>query len=256
MTQLTCIESYINPQKQHYGCFVIEPLEIGQSITLGNSIRRTLLSDLNGFAITGVRINNLKHEFGAVEGLREDTLEILANLKEIVIKGSYFNKKDNKDNKIKGYLFIKGPSIITSGMINFPKNTLKLINPNQYICTITKAVDFYMEVDIEQGNGYKLSNTANQKDYAKALSNDLAKTLVVDSIFMPVKTVNYKTKLIHDSKGNIKESLHLDILTNGSITPKRCLHESIKILANLFYSLILDSKVLCSTTQLALGYYK
>ena len=77
MGKLICVESYLKPDQSHYGSFLIEPLEIGQGITIGNALRRTLLSDLTGFAITGARINNLKHEFASVEGLREDILEIL-----------------------------------------------------------------------------------------------------------------------------------------------------------------------------------
>jgi len=89
MSTLTCIETYIDNEQNHYGCFIIEPLESGQGITLGNALRRTLLSDLTGFSITGVRINDLKHEFSIVEGLREDILEILLNLKEIIFKCSF-----------------------------------------------------------------------------------------------------------------------------------------------------------------------
>jgi DNA-directed RNA polymerase subunit alpha len=90
MSKLICIESYIDKDQNHYGNFLIEPLELGQGVTLGNALRRTLLSDLTGFSITGARINNLKHEFAVVEGLREDILEVLLNLKEIVFKSSYF----------------------------------------------------------------------------------------------------------------------------------------------------------------------
>ena len=81
MSTLTCIESYLDKNKNHYGCFLIEPLEVGQGVTLGNALRRTILSDLSGYAISGVRINNLKHEFSIIEGLREDVLEVLFNLK-------------------------------------------------------------------------------------------------------------------------------------------------------------------------------
>ena len=97
MSTLSCIESYINKEKNYYGSFLIEPLEIGQGITVGNALRRTLLSDLTGFAITGVRINDLKHEFAVVEGLREDILEILLNLKEIIFKSS-FTVNQNPEN--------------------------------------------------------------------------------------------------------------------------------------------------------------
>ena len=136
MSTLTCIETYIDREKNHYGCFVIEPLETGQGITLGNAIRRTLLSDLTGFSITGVRINDLKHEFSIVEGLREDILEVLLNLKEIIFKSSFLVKEKNVNLKTKGFLQIKGPVIVTAGMFKLPKNLLKIINPNQYICTI------------------------------------------------------------------------------------------------------------------------
>jgi DNA-directed RNA polymerase subunit alpha len=101
MSTLTCIETYIDQDQNYYGSFIIEPLEAGQGITL-NAIRRTLLSDLTSFAITGVRINDLKHEFSVIEGLREDILEVLLNLKEIVLKGFYSNE-NLKDTKLKGF---------------------------------------------------------------------------------------------------------------------------------------------------------
>ena len=97
MSAITCIETYINKDQTYYGSFLIEPLEIGQGITLGNTLRRTLLSDLTGYAITGVRINNLKHEFSIIEGLREDILELLLNLKEIVFQSSSLVKRENNN---------------------------------------------------------------------------------------------------------------------------------------------------------------
>ena len=91
MSTLNCIETYIDKEQNYYGCFLIEPLETGQGITIGNALRRTLLSDLTGYSITGVRINNLKHEFSVVKGLREDILEVLLNLKEVIFK-RFFGK--------------------------------------------------------------------------------------------------------------------------------------------------------------------
>ena len=104
MSKLICIENYINKEKNHYGCFIIEPLELGQGITLGNALRRTLLSDLTGYAITGVRINNLKHEFSIIEGLREDILEVLLNIKEINFKSAFSFQETSKNKKLKGFL--------------------------------------------------------------------------------------------------------------------------------------------------------
>lgn len=245
MSTLACIETYIDNNQNHYGCFVIEPLEIGQGITLGNSLRRTILSDLTGYAITGVRINNLKHEFSIIEGLREDILEVLLNVKEIIFKSSSLNKPDTLPLEMKGFLNVKGPIIVTAGMLKLAKNFLTIINPNQYICTILDESEIYIEIDIERGKGYKLTEENRKQKIEKSfVPSKSPSTLFIDAIFMPVKKVNYKVKLIHDSKGNIKESLTLEILTNGSITPKRSIYEALKILLNLFYSLFINQNFL------------
>jgi DNA-directed RNA polymerase subunit alpha len=249
MNTLTCIETYVDKEDRYYGCFVIEPLETGQGITLGNSLRRTLLSDLTSFSIVGARINNLKHEFTTIEGLREDVLEVLLNLKEVIFKNSFTFSKETNLSKIKAFLNVKGPIIVTAGMLNLPKNMLKIINPNQYIGTIVDNSELYLEVDIEKGKGYRLTDQKNKKENDAKLSNVQPATLAVDAIFMPVKKVNYKIKLIHDSQGNIKESLVLEIWTNGSITPKRSLQEGIKILMNLYYPLLITPNFLNISTE-------
>jgi DNA-directed RNA polymerase subunit alpha len=244
MSTLTCIENYIDKDENYYSCFLVEPLEVGQGITLGNALRRTLLSDLTAYSITGARINNLKHEFAVVNGLREDILEILLNLKEIVFKNSGSIKQNNKYAKIKGFLHVKGPIIVTAGMLKLPKNILKILNLNQYICTIVDNSEFYLEIDIENGKGYALTDQARKKVLDNKVAKGKGSTLLIDAIFMPIKKVNYKIKLIHDTQGNIKESLNLEIITNGSLTPKRSLQEALKILMNLFYPLFLNLNVL------------
>lgn len=255
MSKLICIESYIDKDRNHYGNFLIEPLELGQGITLGNALRRTLLSDLTGFAITGARINNLKHEFAVVEGLREDILEVLLNLKEIVFKSSYFSASQKKETKLKAFINIQGPIVITAGMLQLPKNSLKVINPNQYICTIVDNSYFYLEVDIENGKGYQLTDENRKKIINEKFNISKPSTLVLDSIFFPIKKANYKIKLIHDTRGNIKESLNFEILTNGSITPKRGVQESLKILINLFYPLFINPTFLVASSELAKKFY-
>lgn len=239
MTTLTCIENFIDSENNQYGCFLIEPLQTGQGITLGNALRRTLLSDLTGYAITGVRVNNIKHEFSTIQGLREDLLEVILNLKEIIFQSSFLSK--SKVKKWKGFLNVQGPMIVTAGMLQLPKHVFKIINPHQYICTLVDSSFFYLEVDIEQGLGYFLTDEIKgKKEFLKFHSQKPA-TLRIDALFMPIRKVNYKIKLIHDSDGNIQESLWLEILTNGSITPKRSLQESLKILMNLLYPLFLSS---------------
>lgn len=256
MNKVTCIESYVDQNLNHFGCFLIEPLEIGQGITLGNALRRTLLSDLSGYAITGARINNLKHEFALVEGLREDILEILLNLKELVIKGSLFFTSNKSSEKLKGFLNIKGPKIVTAGMFNLPKNKIKIVNPNQYICTIVNGSELYIEIDIENGKGYRLTEEGIRQKIEEKFTPSKGSTLFLDAIFMPVKKVNYKIKLIHDTQGNIKESLRLEILTNGSATPKRCFQEALKILMSLFYPLFICPNFLTLSSQLSKNFYK
>ena len=232
----------INPIKSldsNLNSFIIEPLNIGQGITLGNSLRRILLSDITGFSLTGTRINNIKHEFSLLQGIREDILEIILNLKDIIVKPSFIflnqiNKFNNSFSKLKGYLNIKGPSIVTAGLFKLPKDIISILNPNQYICTIVDDSELYMEIDIESGKGYKLVNYQNINNN---ILNNTPSTLLIDAVFSPIKRVNFKVKLITDSYGNIKESLIIDILTNGSITSKRALQESLKILLNLIYPL-------------------
>lgn len=255
MPTLNCIETYIEKDQSHYGCFLIEPLETGQGITLGNALRRTLLSDLTGFSIVGVRINNVKHEFSSVEGLREDILEILLNLKEIVFKYSSISNMKINETKLTGFLNVRGPIILTAGMFNLPKNSLKIINPGQYIGTIVDSSEIYIEVDIENGKGYRLTEESRKINSQSIVLNQKPSTLFIDTLFMPVKRVNYKIKLIHDTKGNIKESLNLEIWTNGSMTPKRSLQEALKILMNLFYTLFITPDFLTISSSFSKKFF-
>jgi DNA-directed RNA polymerase subunit alpha len=242
MTTLTCIETDIDQNQDHYGCFLIEPLEIGQGVTLGNALRRTLLSELSSYAISGVRINDLKHEFARIEGVREDVLEILLNLKEILFKPSSFSSLNKQFPKFQGFLKAKGPRIITSGMLQIPKNYLTILNPNLYICTLADNSEIYLEIDIEKGKGYKLQEERRVEQLKKSLVfSKFPSTLFVDSLFVPIKKVNFKVKLITDSFGNIKESLTLEVWTNGTVTPTRAVKESCKNLLELISSLFFPS---------------
>ena len=250
MSKLTCVENYIDSDKNYYGSFLIEPLEIGQGITLGNALRRTILSDLTGYAISGARINNLKHEFAVIEGIREDVLDILLNLKEIIFKKSFCTKKEKKRTEFQGFIQVKGPIIVTAGMFHLPKNTVSILNPNQYICTLVDNSEFYLEIDIENGKGYKLTEENRKNKNEKIFHLKDPSTLFIDSVYMPIRKVNYKIKLIHDTYGNIKESLHLEVITNGSISPKRSVYEGLKLLLELFYSLFLTPNFLEISSRL------
>ena len=145
---IECIESKAESARKQYGRFVLEPLKQGQGITIGNALRRTVLSDLYGAAIVAVRIAGINHEFSTIAGVREDILEILLNLKEVVLK-SY------TDQSQIGRVRVQGPAIITSGLFNLPPE-IQIIDPRQYIATICNNTIFEMEFIIEYGSGYSL----------------------------------------------------------------------------------------------------
>jgi DNA-directed RNA polymerase subunit alpha len=243
MTQITCIENHLSDDYTHFSCFVIEPVELGQGITIGNAIRRVLLSELTGFAVTGARMNNLTHEFQGIDGFKEETLDLLLNLKEIKFKEdffSFFSKEDVPASKTKytGFLHVQGPKIVTAGMFQLDSEHLEIINPEQYIGTLMKDTAFYCEIDIEEGKKYQFADWKLEDATIENLEPFKARTLAIDANFNPVINVNYKIKLIHDSLGHIRESLIFEITTNLSTSPYRCLLESIKILLHLFLPLL------------------
>ncbi len=237
---ITCIESKNQDVTNQSSLFVIEPLEVGHGITLGTSIRRTLLSDLTTYAVSGMRLNDIKHEFEANPSLREDSLEILLNLKEVVFKPSAFALNSGK--LLRGVINATGPCVVTASMFLLPYEYLSIVNPNQYICTITDHSELYLEVDIQKGKAFQLFDEVRKQNPRNGIElSKMGNTLFTDALFMPVKKVNFGIKYIHDTKGNIKESLSLEITTNGSISPLRAFKESIKYLIELFLPLLLDN---------------
>nr|YP_009293776.1 DNA-directed RNA polymerase alpha subunit [Rhodymenia pseudopalmata]AOM64458.1 DNA-directed RNA polymerase alpha subunit [Rhodymenia pseudopalmata] len=219
--QIECIESKAEGVRQQYGHFTIEPLKKGQGTTVGNSLRRTMLSDLTGSAIVAVRIAGINHEFSTITGVREDVLEILLNLKEIVLK-SY-----SKEPQI-GRIRIQGPAIVTAGLLDIPPE-VKIIDPKQYIATVCNNTIFEMEFRIEKGQGYRLAD--------KGADNKSIDFLQIDSVFMPVTKFNYlvEEKIINSVL--IEEKLSVEVWTNGSISPQQAISEGANVLTHLFYPL-------------------
>nr|YP_009396663.1 RNA polymerase a-subunit [Vertebrata australis]ARW65849.1 RNA polymerase a-subunit [Vertebrata australis] len=219
--QIECIESKTKDAREHYGHFVLEPLQQGQGITVGNSLRRTILSELNGAAIVAVRIAGINHEFSTITGVREDVLEIILNLKEVVLK-SYSTEPQI------GRVKIQGPAVITTGLFDIPPE-IEIIDPKQYIATICSNTIFEMEFKIEQGHGYRLVE--------KGIDDKSIDFLQIDAIFMPAKKFNYK---IEEKKVNVscvKEKLFLEVWTNGSISPQEAISQGANILTKLFHPL-------------------
>nr|YP_009395440.1 RNA polymerase a-subunit [Polysiphonia infestans]ARW64420.1 RNA polymerase a-subunit [Polysiphonia infestans] len=219
--QIECIESKTKGAREHYGHFVLEPLQRGQGITVGNSLRRTILSELKGTAIVAVRIAGINHEFSTITGVREDVLEIILNLKEVVLK-SY-----SKEPQI-GRIKIQGPAVITTGLFDIPPE-IEIIDPKQYIATICSNTIFEMEFKIEQGNGYRLVD--------KGIDDKSIDFLQIDAIFMPAKKFNYTIEEKKINVSNIKEKLFLEVWTNGSISPQEAISQGAKILTQLFHPL-------------------
>jgi DNA-directed RNA polymerase subunit alpha len=180
---------------------------------------------LGGVAISAVRIAGVTHEFSTIPGVREDILEILLNLKGIVLKSK------NKDAQF-GRLKIQGPSVITADLIQLPED-LEIVNPNHYIATISTSNVIEIEFKFEYGTGYKLAT--------QTFLDEAENYLQLDTIFMPVQKVDFKIETVYDNSNNISERLLLDIWTNGSISANHALESATQIIIDLFV-LLLNNK--------------
>lgn len=211
--QFECIELNLQTSTEYFGRFVFKPLDAGHGITIGNILRRVLLTNLPGISIVGVRIAGINHEFSTIPGVREDVLEILLNLKEIIFKSQ------TKEETF-GRLKVQGPAIVTASCIDLP-SSIEIINPNQYIATISDNSVLEMEVKLDWGKGYNLAEN-------QPVDGPLD-FLRIDAIFMPVRRVVY-----HIEKLGNQEQLILDIWTNGSITPSDAVSIASKTIINWF----------------------
>ncbi|MEO1403338.1 MAG: DNA-directed RNA polymerase subunit alpha, partial [Cyanobacteria bacterium J06635_1] len=174
--QVECVESIVEDDQSQYSQFVIEPLERSQGTTVGNALRRVLLSNLEGAAVTAVRIAGASHEFATIPGVREDVLDILLNMKEIVLK-SYSSQPQI------GRMVVQGPASVTAANFELPSE-VELINPDQYVASVSAGHTLEMEFRIEQGRGYRA--VSRHRDEATALD-----FMQIDAVFMPVRKVNY-----------------------------------------------------------------
>ena len=224
MTNLSiqCLKSEKIESGACHGQFLIDYLRPGQGITIGNQLRRVLLNDLGGVAISAVRIAGISHEFSTIPGVREDILEILLNLKEIILKSKIQTPQF-------GRLKIQGPAVVTADLIQLP-STVEIVNPNQYIMTISTSNILEIEFKFEYGTGYRLASQTFLEENENYLQ--------LDAIFMPIQKVDFKIENVYDTANNITERLFLDIWTNGSISPSKAIKSAAQITINLFTSLI------------------
>ncbi|MCT7972196.1 DNA-directed RNA polymerase subunit alpha [Laspinema olomoucense] len=217
--QIECVESNTERDQSQYGKFLLEPLERGQGTTVGNALRRVLLSNLEGTAVSAVRIAGVNHEFATIEGVREDVLEILLNMKEVVLK-SYSPQPQI------GRLMVQGPATVTAGRFDLPSE-VESIDPNQYIATVAEGSTLEMEFRVEKGKGYRAVDRSRDENAALDF-------LLIDAVFMPVRKVNYSVEDARVGGSLEKDRLIMEIWTNGSISPQEALSQSASILVDLF----------------------
>ncbi|MAE93161.1 MAG: DNA-directed RNA polymerase subunit alpha [Deltaproteobacteria bacterium] len=199
-----------------YSRFWCEPLERGFGQTLGNSLRRVLLSSLQGSAITAVRINGVLHEFSTIPGVIEDVADIILNLKEVRLRMHAEGPKVLRVRK-------SGESVLLAGELSSTDQTVEVMNPDQKICTLTGEADVDIECTVEQGKGYRLADKNKQEDMPIG-------TIPIDSIFSPVRRVNYSVTPARVGRETDFDRLNLEVWTDGSVDPADAVAFGAKIL--------------------------
>lgn len=195
--------------------FKIEPLERGFGVTLGNALRRVLLSSLHGAAITTIKIDGVDHEYSTIQGVKEDVVEIILNLKGVAVRYGGSEKR-------KISLKATGPCVVTAGMIE-TTNDVEISNPDHVICTLDKNSKINIEMTLGIGTGYIPANENRIPDLALGV-------IPIDSIFSPAKRVTYKVENSRVGSDTEYDKLHLTIETNGTLTPELALGLAAKIL--------------------------
>ncbi|MFA6979857.1 MAG: DNA-directed RNA polymerase subunit alpha [Ignavibacteriaceae bacterium] len=212
-----------------YGKFSLQPLERGYGVTLGNSLRRVLLSSLPGAAIVAVKFSNVLHEFSTIQGVVEDTAEIILNLKQVRMK--LLNKKPTKID-----LSFSGEGEFKAADIQKESAEIEILNPDLHIATLNKSAKFDLEIRIGRGRGFVPANENKSPEYTLG-------TIAIDSIYTPIKNVKYDVENVRIGDKNDFEKLTLEIWTDGSIAPDDALTQSAKILKDhiqLFINLDLE----------------
>lgn len=217
-----------------YGKFVVEPLERGYGTTLGNSLRRIMLSSLPGSAVSQVKIDGVLHEFSPIPGVKEDVTEIILNIKELAIK----NNSDSNEVKV-AYIEFEGEGVVTAGDIQVDSD-IEILNKDLVIATLSGGPDckLYMELTITNGRGYV--SAERNKDEELPIG-----VIAVDSIYTPVERVNLKVENTRVGQITDYDKLTLDVFTNGTLAPDEAVSLAAKVLSehlNLFIDLSENAK--------------
>ena len=220
----------MNEADEFHGIFEFRPLQQGYGMTIGNALRRVLLSSLEGFAITSVKIEGVAQEFSSISGVMEDVTDIVLNLKQIRFK----NKVENTNSE-KAVITICGQNEFKAGDMNHFLNFFQVLNPELLICRMEPSVKLVIEITIDKGRGY-LPAEEN-----KSLHEGID-VIAIDSIHTPIKNVKYTIENYRVEQRTDFEKLVFDIITDGSIHPKEALKEAAKILIQHF-ALFSDEKI-------------
>ena len=202
------------------GVFEFKPLEPGFGQTVGNSLRRVLLSSLAGYAISGVRIGGVDHEFSTIEGVTEDVVDIILNLKQVRIRPTDANA-DISEEQI--YLTVSGKDEFTAGDITVNSSMFEVMNPELVICRMEPSVNLEIELTVERGRGYEPADEAQPKDAPIGV-------IPMDAIYTPIKKVAYRVENTRVEQRTDYEQLTIEVTTDGTIHPEEAVKEAARIL--------------------------
>ncbi|XBG82037.1 DNA-directed RNA polymerase subunit alpha [Enterococcus cecorum] len=202
-------------EERDYGKFIVEPLERGYGTTLGNSLRRILLSSLPGAAITSIQIDTVQHEFSTIVGVREDVSQIILNIKGLALK-LYGSEEKTLE------IDITGPTVVTAGDI-IVDSDVEILNKDMYICTVSEGATFRARLKVKAGRGYVQADENKTEDMPIGV-------LPVDSIYTPVRRVNYQVENTRVGRRDDFDKLTMEIWTDGSIEPLDAMSLATKIL--------------------------
>ncbi|MBN2423926.1 MAG: DNA-directed RNA polymerase subunit alpha [Calditrichaceae bacterium] len=215
----------------NFGRFIVQPLEKGYGVTIGNMMRRVLLSSLQGAAVTAIKVNNIQHEFSTIPGVYEDLPEIILNLKELRLK--LLNKRPDKIS-----LYLKGAGEFSGKTIQDHSNDIEILNPDLHIATLNENAELNIELSLGRGRGYITAEENKTPDMPIGV-------IPIDSIFTPILNVRYQVENTRVGQRTDFEKLVLEIETDGSITPDDALTFSGKILRDhiqLFINFDIESE--------------
>ena len=219
-----------------FGKFEFRPLEPGYGVTVGNALRRVLLNSLEGFAISSIRIDGVKHEFATIPGVKEDVTNVILNLKKVrlkqVVADTEFEKATVK---------VSGQDVFRASDISKVLNGFEVLNPDLVICNLDSSASFQIDLTINKGRGYVPANENENP-------NDAIDVIAIDSIYTPIINVKYYTENYRVEQKTDYEKLVIEITTDGSILPKEALKEAAKILIHHFM-LFSDEKIAFEATE-------